>query len=130
MRKIIPLLLWSLIWVSCEKEPDSSDIVGEWQLIAMLADPGDGSGTFMPVVSNKRIEFFSDGTYISNGTICDFSTSAQESSEGNYTSIENRYEISCSGTLNFPIGLQLEDGSLIVSFPCIEPCQQRFRKIN
>lgn len=36
---------------------------GMWQLTAVLADPGDGSGTYQPVSSQKTLTFCMDGTF-------------------------------------------------------------------
>ena len=67
------LSLVVLLAVSCNSE--DVELVNKWQLIEMLADPGDGSGGFEPVTSNKVIEFWDDGTITSNGSICTMSSS-------------------------------------------------------
>lgn len=36
-----------------------------------MADPGDGSGTFQPVESDKTIEFKNNGSVITNNSLCD-----------------------------------------------------------
>ncbi|MBT8205937.1 MAG: hypothetical protein KJO20_11230 [Eudoraea sp.] len=126
MKKLLLFLL--LLSLACTSDDPEIEILGEWQLVEVLADPGDGSGKFKSVDSNKRITFFEDGSYTSNGIICDFTTSAEEASGGQYTIDEDGYLIPCSDPVSYTVGLRLEDGFLIISFPCIEPCLQKFRK--
>ena len=126
MKKLF--LLFILLGLACNSEDPESEITGEWQLVEVLADPGDGSGKFQSVDSNKRVTFLKDGTYTSNGIICDFTTLSEETSGGQYTVDDEGYLISCSGPIGYNINLRLEDGFLIISFPCIEPCLQKFRK--
>ena len=128
MKTFLPALFCLLLLISCEKEAAPTGILGEWQLIAILADPGDGSGEFRPVDSEKRITFFENGNYSSNGLICEFTQNASGSAEGNYTSTEEGYQIECPGVPGFPINLRIENGFLLVSYPCIEPCMLKFRK--
>jgi len=61
---------------ACKGDDDTTDneIVGVWKLIQISIDPGDGSGTFQDVETDKTIEFKADGTLISNGSICTVST--------------------------------------------------------
>lgn len=128
MKKLLSTLFCLLLLISCEKEVTPTGILGEWQLIAVLADPGDGSGEFRPIDSDKRITFLEDGTYTSNGEICEFTQNTNGSTEGNYTRTEEGYQIECSGIPGFPINLRIENDFLLVSYPCIEPCMQKFRK--
>lgn len=48
----------------------------------MMADPGDGSGTFKHVRSNKTVEFKADETIISNYNVCRIFSPNQENSSG------------------------------------------------
>lgn len=130
MKRILLFLLAVLLLSGCNNGELTTDIVGEWVLIEVLADPGDGSGRFRPVNSDKRISFFANGTYISTGAICNFSSEPDSNSNGIYTLTDTGYQILCGDAPDFPIGLQIEDGFLIVSFPCIEPCFEKYRKLN
>ena len=130
MKNLLFFLLIVFILTGCDKESGTTDIIGEWELIEVLADPGDGSGQFRPVSSDKRIRFFEDGTYTSTGSICDFSIESEGDSTGTYLLSDSGYRISCSEAPEFTIGLRIEDGYLIVTFPCIEPCLHKFRKSN
>ena len=130
MKKLLYSLLPLILLSGCDKDKVATGILGEWNLIEVLADPGDGSGRFRAVNSDKRITFLEDGTYTSTGLVCSFSTDTVGMTNGTYTTTETGYQIGCSETLDFSVNLQIEEGFLIVSFPCIEPCLQKFRKLN
>ena len=71
---LLPLCL-SVLLISCSgsniDKGTKNKLTGKWKLVEALADPGDGSGTFQPVESEKTIEFRNDGTLIvSNGFLC------------------------------------------------------------
>ena len=58
--KILALAVIILTVISCSKNDDdtSSNLLkGTWKLTEVLADPGDGSGTFNLVNSNKNLIF-------------------------------------------------------------------------
>lgn len=70
MKKLIFTLIIAGILFSCNNDDDSNlntDLIGNWQLIEVLSDPGDGSGTFSSVESDKTITFKSGGIIASNG---------------------------------------------------------------
>jgi hypothetical protein len=94
----------------------------------MYADPTDGNGDFRPVSSEKIITFKTDGTYSSNGNVCNFSTMADAASQGNYLTTDIDYEIDCDSEFSNELRLAEVDGYLIVSFFCIVPCQQKFKR--
>jgi hypothetical protein len=53
--------------VACTKSSDNnSSIIGRWKLTETLADPGDGSGTWMPAITNYIIQFNNDSTAYEN----------------------------------------------------------------
>ena len=130
MKKLLYILLPVFLLTGCDKDEAATGIVGEWKLIEVLADPGDGSGRFRAVNSDKRITFLEDGTYTSTGLVCSFSTDVVGMTNGTYTTTETGYQIGCSETLDHSVNLQIDSGFLIISFPCIEPCLHRFRKTN
>ena len=130
MKKLLFVYAALFLLNACDKDEAAPGIIGEWKLIEVLADPGDGSGHFRAVSSDKRITFMKDGTYSSTGFICNFTLDAEETSHGSYTTTETGYQIACSETPGFSIDLQIEGGFLILSLPCIEPCLQKFRKLN
>ena len=119
-----------LIGVSCKKDVVDATLVGKWQLVEQLVDPGNGSGTFHPVVSSKTLELFSDGTFISNENMCDTGSSNLHATTGTY-SLDN-YTLTpenCAFT-SFKIQFSLESEYLIISNPCIEPCRDKYKKID
>jgi len=132
MKKSIALLILLGVLFSCNKNDNettgNSTLVGSWKLTAILADPGDGSGIFNPVISNKTIVFDNNGNLSSNGIICDMSTDSNTSSTGNY--IEANTSITSSSCQNLSIKYELSGNTLILNYPCIEPCKAKYIKIN
>ena len=64
----IATIIFTLI--SCIKndnEDTTSPLLGTWELKEILADPGDGSGIFNTVNSNKKLTFYSNRKITSNG---------------------------------------------------------------
>ncbi len=134
-KSMLPLLLtFVFAFYGCESDDENDDkvngISGQWILIEMLADPGDGSGEFIPVESEKSISFNDDRTFVSNGDICSFSTLADNPTEGTYSESENGYTIDCDTPFPSPLNLSIDEGDLIIAFSCIEPCLQKFRRLN
>jgi hypothetical protein len=132
MKKVSSVVLLFVVMISCKSDDSfsSDSIIGTWRLVEMLADPGDGSGEFMPVTSTKTIEFMADGSFTSSGNICAFSTQSDGTIEGNYLTTDTGYSIECEGSFFSTLNLQLKDGVLILTFFCIEPCQQKYKKIQ
>ncbi len=125
----LPLLL--LFVVACEKDDISgpTELVGTWRLVEILADPGDGSGTFQPVDSDRRISFLADETFTATGNVCNINSEAENNTTGRYFPGDNRLEpedcLTIGGT---PITYERVDRELIINYPCIEPCQHKYRK--
>jgi len=132
MIKTLTGIIVLFLVISCKNDDALSvnTIEGEWKLIAVLADPGDGSGEFRSVSSNKTVRFNANGSYTSNGKICDFSSLADDESEGIYVATDQGYSIECEGQFVYPVNLQLKDGFLIITFFCIEPCQHKYKKVG
>ncbi len=124
----IALLISVVACNSDDNEESAQGILGEWLLIEMLADPGDGSGEYVAVDSSKRINLMADGTYSSNGDICAFSPELTNPTSGSYELIENGYVIECDSPFPTPLRLSLDNGYLIVAFSCFEPCLQKFER--
>jgi len=128
MKKIILLSFLSLAVLACKDDDDTqeNEIVGVWRLIQINLDPGDGSGTFEDVETDKTIEFKQDGTIVSNGSICQASSETGMNSQGSY-SLDDFIIISedCVQT-EFDITFQLVNSTVIVSYPCIEGCREKY----
>ena len=86
--KILKIAVVSFLLISCGKSDDiniDSPVIGKWQLKELYIDPGDGSGEFAEVESYKTIEFFSNGTVTSNGSICEVSADANVPTSGTFS---------------------------------------------
>lgn len=139
------LVVISMLFVfgcsSDEGKPNETDrLLGKWKLIEQLLDPGDGSGTFKPINSERVIEFFSDGSVTINGELCFMASEVGDEESGTYelTSdprADTKYDgeiipntcTSRSAKVYFDLSLS---GHLILWYQCIEPCGQKFQKIN
>lgn len=143
MKKLLFTVVLVFIF-SCtsddSKPSEEKNLLGKWKLIEQLADPGDGSGTFLPIESNRTIEFFSDGTVQINGILCYMSSEVGDKESGTYnlitdsnTDAENVGVIlpntcnSRSAKVYFDLPL---NGDLILWYLCIEGCGQKFEKID
>ena len=126
------LLLGSL--TSCESNLlTSTGLIGKWKLTEVLSDPGDGSGVFHAVQSDKTIEFHSNGTVTSNGSLCNMSIGSDMSSSTTYSIVDaNAGSFDCIHDVPFPVSFELDDSqsTLIVSYPCIEPCLAKYERVE
>ena len=129
--KHLTILLVSILLVSyfssCKKD-DGSISLNKWKLIEQYSDPGDGSGEFNPVESNKTLEFFSNGTVVSNGSLCNMSIETDGQSTATFTDstlITQDCELD-----NFAVYYQILDDNMILWYPCIEGCAQKYQKIE
>ncbi|RSC95008.1 hypothetical protein [Tenacibaculum singaporense] len=129
MKKQILLLLVVSLMFSCSNDEDNleTELIGKWKLIEVLADPGDGSGTFEPVRSNKTIEFKSDGTLTTNNSLCD-PYSDEMISSGTYKN--NTITTGCQNPNIATISFELKNQYLILNFISNEGYSQKFEKIN
>ena len=125
MKVAIFSLAIVLTLMSCNKKDIESEIVGKYQLIEILADPGDGSGVFEAVSSQKTIEFKSSGDVESNGDICSMTLEATGIYEGTYSVADTTiYPDSCTFDLKFSV----TNNQVIIYYPCIEACQAKYKK--
>ena len=134
------LILIAVLFFNCSSDDDKSiienkELLGKWKGIELLADPGDGSGTFQPVAYNRTIEFFNDGKVIANGTLC-FMSSESTPSSGTFTLIsESEFsegEIipnDCNSDF-YKISFKIEDSNLVLWYPCIKGCGEKFEKVE
>lgn len=128
MRIILIIFSTILLVLSCiEQESTDNNLIGRWRLTEVLLDPGDGSGTFQGVSSDKIIEFHSDGTVTSNGEICSMSIDTNSASSGTYSILEST--IYSSNCLNQGIKYSRTGITLVLTYPnCIEPCASKYLK--
>lgn len=127
MKKSVLLLTLLVLLFSCHKNEEElapASLAGTWKLTEVLVDPGDGSGTFQPVSSNKKIVFINDNKVTSNGSLCDMSTESNSSTTASYS--EATHTIDCQ---NRPVQYELNGNTLILSYFCIEGCQAKYIKV-
>jgi len=130
MKKGILFLALMGFLSSCCKEDDDmksncSDIVGSWKLTEVLADPGDGSGTFHSVTSSKTLKFNKSGNVTSNGSICEMSIESNSNSSATYS--EDNETINCQNT---EIRYELNGNTLVLTYPCFEACEAKYIKVQ
>ena len=109
-------------------EPQN-DLVGKWKLIEVYSDPGDGSGTYNPVESDKTVEFKNNGRFISNGKMCYIEIEPTEGSKGSY-SIEDNTLTPDNCEMEFNLPFELNGNKLTISYFCIEGCGEKYEKVN
>lgn len=131
IKKKMKVLYQSLIIMACGVMAcsKSSTVLSQWVLKEQLFDPGNGSGQFQKVNSNKTIEFRSDHTIFSNGSLCSMDTESKNSSIGNYSMQDSTITpTSCNmgGALRF----SMQDTAVYIYYPCIEPCILKYSRIN
>jgi hypothetical protein len=127
------VFLFSIILLplfSCDSEETamSGDINGAWLLTEVLSDPGDGSGVFYSVESDKTLSFTKNGTVISNGALCGPSIQSGDASSGSYSMSDSTITADCDppSTLRF----DLTSKNLIVHYPCFEGCAEKYVKVK
>jgi hypothetical protein len=98
-------------------------------MVARLADPGDGSGVFMPVTSDQIITFNADGTITSNGSLCDIFENTLESTSGTYSAEDMFFTTEDCGLEDFEYQLEIDGQFLTYFVVCIEACGVRYQKI-
>ena len=133
MKKSIVLLFIVGILFSCSNIEEKTSVtppllVGTWKLKEILFDPGDGSGTFQSVNSNKTLIFDTTGKVTSNGLIWDMSIGTSASSIGTYS--EANSTINSTNCPNLTLNYELNADTLIIIYPYIEPCKAKYIKVQ
>lgn len=126
---ILLLSILVFLFTSCKKD-EIPELVNSWKLIEILADPGDGSGTFQPVTSNKVVSFYGDGTVSCNGILCQMSTESGTSSAGSYSESEMTITPENCGIMAYVITYELQNSNLILNHPCFEPCREKYELVD
>ena len=128
-KQILFLMVIGLLFSCSNDDPNNSEteLLGNWKLFEVLVDPGDGSGTFQPVESNKTIEFKNDGTISTNNSLCD-PYSDEMISSGSFSN--NTITTNCQNPNIATISFELQNQYLILNFISNEGYSQKFQKIN
>ncbi len=107
-------------------------MIGKWKLTEVLVDPGNGKGIFNKVASDKTLEFFSNGTVVSNGNLCVMDTAAGQQTGGTYSLKEKTIRpdnCQLEGT-DLIIHFRLENDALVLQYSCMEPCFEKYVRIQ
>jgi hypothetical protein len=132
-KKAVILISILFVFFDCSSDGlGKNSLIGKWKLIEVLADPGDGSGVFKPVDSNKTLEFFEDGFVRSNGSLCTFNIIADQESQGIYNTEDSSIiPDNCnSNFIELKINFKIEGSRLILNYFCIEACSEKYKRIN
>ncbi len=134
MKKIAMLILVALAVTACQYDQDDrldlSVLEGTWHLTEVLFDPGDGSGEFRQIDSKRQMTLTPENTYTANYDVCQ-AIEEGENFTGSFDRIDaQEFLIPCAGSLLNSVQGRLEDGFLVLYYPCDEPCAYRFRKIS
>jgi hypothetical protein len=136
------IIVWLLVVSSCSSDDNNpqveSDIIGKWKLIEQYLDPGDGSGDFQAINSDRVVEFLSDGTVQVNGILCFMSSEVGDKESGTYqftddadTQLDGEIIPNTCSSRSAKVYFELQnDGNLILWYQCIEGCGQKFKKIS
>ena len=134
MKKKLSILITFGLLFACSNEGSNEDhnnteteLIGNWKLIEVLADPGNGNGTFRSVESDRTIEFKVNGTVTTNGSLCD-PFSEETISSGTYN--EDIITTNCQNPNIATIGFELDGQFLILNFISNEGYSQKFEKIK
>jgi hypothetical protein len=109
------------------------DLIGTWKLQEINNDPGDGSGTFQKVESNKTLIFKKNLEITSNGSLSENTINSNSSSRGVYRITENSEASgiitpSKSEHLSVEIHFEIKNSVLYIYYPCIEGCAAKYTK--
>jgi len=129
MKKILIACLAVFCLFSCTKQDDDPTpptLVGQWKLTQVLLDPGDGSGVFKDVTRRKTLSFTSEGKVGSNGPLCDMNSLLTIAGDGVYDN-SFIYPNQCVGTT---LTYKIKGENLIVYYPCIEGCAEKYIKVD
>ena len=124
------ILAVALVLLSCnDDEIVAPELIGTWQLSEVLADPGDGSGTFTPVESNRTVTFLSSGKVESSESLCPGEIS-QGKGIGIYSLQDSTIIATCPDQeISINMTFTIEEANLILIYPCIEACAEKYVKV-
>lgn len=128
MKKLTIIFLVSAYLFSCSSTKDKT-LLGTWKLTEQRLDIGDGKSTFTKIESNKTITFLANGTLTSNGAICFMTQTIDIPATGTYDTLTKTLTAKDCPKTGLHIRYELKDEVLIVRYPCMEPCQQKFVKM-
>ena len=126
MKISFAILVILSLFTSCKKNKRDS-LTGTWELKEVLMDPGNGSGVFTAVGSDKNLVFHTNGNVNSNGIICDMSIESNTSTSGTYSAIDST--IISATCQNLIIKYEVSNDTLILIYPCFEACKAKYTRV-
>jgi hypothetical protein len=124
MRKLALILLaiTTFFYIACKKESSKeSTIYGKWKLTETLADPGDGSGKYMPVKGAAKYVVLEESGKISGEAFPEAISFKIVDSIRLEITFKDRKE---PASFRYKVS-----GSILeINPPCIEQCGLRFRR--
>ena len=126
MKTSFAILVILSLFTSCKKNKRDS-LTGTWELKEVLMDPGNGSGVFTAVSSDKNLVFHTNGNVSSNGIICDMSIESNTSTSGTYSVIDST--IISATCQNLIIKYEVSNDTLILIYPCFEACKAKYTRV-
>ena len=136
MKNVAIVILSLLFVLSCSSDDDNqnetidSEVIGNWKLIEVYADPGDGSGDFVSVESAKLIGFEANGSFNANADLCLIFSETGGTSSGTFSEIDMTISIADCDVFPSLATYEVMDSRLIISYPCIEGCQEKYIKVE
>lgn len=129
MKKLIITALASFVLFSCPKN-ENAGLIGKWQLTEELIDIGDGKGEFKEATTQQSIEFFRDGTFTATSSLCQMAPGSSGQGTGTYSMEGNTITpANCAGESR-NITFELNGRELILNLTCIEPCKQKYVRVD
>ncbi len=130
MKQLVLLFVCIGLLSSCttndDLDPLEEKLIGIWKLTEILVDPGDGSGVFEPVNSEKIIEFRKNGVVVSNGMMSSATTESNKPTSLIYSVTESVIFSEGFSSMKF----EIVDSFLIINNLCTDPCKSKFVKIQ
>jgi len=125
----LTFVLILIVLAACKKEDSGSSIIGKWRLTANLADPGNGSGKWMPV--EKKGFYFDYVKFDNNGLLestifADYITYKLKGSDTvTFTTKDNTIQ-------NYHYSIKSDTMVMSPAGPirCIEACGMKFARVR
>lgn len=135
MKKVLAVFCTMILLFSCSSDDKDIplDLIGTWKLQEINNDPGDGSGTFQKVESNKTLIFKKNLEITSNSSLSENTIDSNSSSHGVYRITKNSEASgivtpSKNEHLSVEIHFEIKNSTLYVYYPCIEDCAAKYTK--
>ena len=125
-------LLAVVLMAACATADDSALVrplgprEGTYQLVATLADPGDGSGTCRPAEAERQITIAADSTFTSNEGLC----WSRDSAAAEVARFDAAGDVTLEGCFRGPVRIVFVDDGFELYYRCIEGCGEKYRALR